>query len=179
MRLLKALSLFAASVAFLPACVNIDYEGDKKLPKAGKAEVKAYFDKSQIPAKDYKVMGRAIATAPSNYTASEVERKLIDSAEKYGADGVLILSIDKIPDGNPRDDQIYNRSAPGWNVDDSTENGWQFFRSSIEDAGRKSKDDAAFKVKIKALFLDFPDVAAPAAEKAPAAQEKVPAPQSR
>jgi len=144
----------ALATLALASCVGVDYDGDKKAPKMKRSDVQVFFDKSKIPVKDYRVMGSAEASGSSSYSASEVEIKLIDYAKECGADGVLILSVDMVPDGVVRDDQIYNNG---------------------DEHAAKGRKEEAYKVTVKAQFLEFPksldDEAQPAAPAA-ASQSK-------
>jgi len=153
----KTFSLAAAAALAtlaLASCVGVDYDGERKASKMKRSDVQVFFEKSKIPVKDYRVMGEATATGSSSYSASEVQIKLIDYAKECGADGVLILSVDMVPDGAVRDDQVYNNG---------------------DKQAAKGRLEEAYKVTVKAQFLEFPkpldDDAQPAAPAA-AAQSK-------
>lgn len=131
----SALLSFASMAALFvcASCVNVAYDGDSKSPKAKRSDVKVFMDKSRIPVADYKVLGTATVSAPPSYTAAEVEMKLVDFAKEHGADGVLILSVDRQDDGVLRPDQAIS-VTPGENA-------------HAEESSR---------VTMKALLLEFP-----------------------
>ena len=126
-------SLASAMAVVLVSCVNIAYDGDSRDPKAKRSEVQVFMDRSKISSPDYKILGQATASAPASYTASEVEQKLVDFAKKNGADGLLILSVDKDVKGKVRPDQALS-VTPG-------------DEASVEESSR---------VTIKALLLELP-----------------------
>ncbi len=154
MKALRKLSLTLTAAALaacsLAACVAINYDGERKTPKMKRSDVQVFYDKSKIPVKGYKIMGNADVSAPPSYTASEAELKLVDYAKECGADGVLILSVERTPDGTVRNDQLF--------TNDSKDN--------------KGKPEEAYKVKIKAQLLEFPKAVEPDDVAAPARQSK-------
>ena len=122
-----------AALFVCASCVNIAYDGDSKDPKAKRSEVKIFMDKSKIPVADYKVLGTATISAPTSYTAAEVEMKLVDFAKARGADGLLILSVDRVANGVLRADQALS-------VTPSSE----------------AQAEESTKVTMKAMLLEFP-----------------------
>lgn len=130
-RLLSFVS--AAALVACASCVNIAYDGDSREPKAKRSEVKVFMDKSKIPDPGYKVMGTATISAPASYTAAEVEMKLVDFAKLRGADGLLILSVDRVKYGVVRPDQAL----------------------SVQPGDEAQAEDST-KVTIKAQLLEFP-----------------------
>jgi hypothetical protein len=124
----------ALLAAFAVSCVNISYDGDAKSPKAKRSEVQVFTERSKIPEKNYKTLGTVTASAPERYSASDVERELVDFAKAKGADAVLILSVDRTYGGTARPDQ------------------------TLSSVGMKAVPvpEETSKVSIKALLLEYP-----------------------
>lgn len=122
-----------AALLVCSSCMSVSYDGDSREPKAKRSEVAVFMDKSRIPVAGYKVMGTATVSAPAGRTAAEAEMKLIDFARSRGADGVLILSVDKVDSGTVRPDQAL---------------------SVTPSSGAQPEE--FYKVTMKAQLLEFP-----------------------
>ncbi len=88
----------AAGLAFLLAasagCMNVEYVGQKLPPE--EVGTVAVFDSSDlVPADVYGVLGRAVLTAPEDYTMVDMREKLEEKAAEYGADAVEIVKVSK------------------------------------------------------------------------------------
>lgn len=133
-RKLRAVVLATAALAFVcSSCVQIAYDGDAKEPKAKRSEVKVFMDKSKIPVQGFRVMGTAEISAPAGFSAAEVEMRLVDFAKAKGADGLLILSVDRSRYGVVRADQALSVTP-----------------------GTEAVAEESSKVAIKAQLLEFP-----------------------
>ena len=79
----------------LAACTKIDYIGDEYPPTE---HVDMYFSEADIEV-DYQIMGRMIATAGDYVSSSKMQKKILEEARKKGADGVVILGLDRYQSG--------------------------------------------------------------------------------
>jgi len=132
-RTLCATAIFSTALLCASACVNIAYDGESREPKAKRSEVEVFSDPARLPS-GFKVMGNVTASGPATVNSTEIQSDLVDFARKRGADGVLLLSIDRKPDGVLRPDQIYGMQPIG---------------------GKQTLAESA-SVTIKAQLLEFP-----------------------
>lgn len=152
--------MFLSSALIFGACVNVHYEGERGGdPLTGDAPVGVYYEKSQIPVpeSEYKVLGTATVTAPTaSYTVAELMDKLVKSARSNGANGVLVISIDKVKDKAVRNDQLYNQRAPSWNVEDNTATAQDTFQNTMQYSSGKDSESTTYKFAVRAQFLSLP-----------------------
>ncbi len=139
------------------ACYSIDYKGKSDSPLPSDVPVVMYYSPQQIPVKNYTVLGEATADAGTTWTAAQLEAKIKNFARSKGANGVLIVSVDKIPEGEARPDQVRNRQAMSWVVDDSSYNSFRYFREDMLDYGKPLRgEEEVYDLKIKAKLLVVP-----------------------
>jgi hypothetical protein len=149
----------ATAFAVCASCISVSYDGESGDPKAKRSDVQVFFDKSKIPVKEYKVLGTAVVSGPSIYSYSEVQVKLVDFARKQGADGVLVVSVDKQDDGTARGDQILGTGSTGSPMTEGGIN--QTFVDQAQNtdpmAGKRSSEKTE-AITITAQLLAFPKV---------------------
>ena len=152
------LSVFVLSFAalFLTGCGSIQYDGISDSPLPSDAPVMVFYDKSQIGTNDFSVLGTAVLEASPNASRRDIQEKLIKFARKHGANGVLFISIDQVKASEAREDQIYNRNAPGWGGETvkegtSTTSLWD----TIYYSSGKDEEKAVYKTVAKAELLSL------------------------
>jgi hypothetical protein len=152
------LIILALNISIISGCINIKYTG-KNYPPTDKVDF--FNSRKDIPKKlKYHIMGKAIATAPSNkFSRDEIEDKLVAKAESEGANAVVIVSFIKVRDGSVREDQLNNDSPAddSWTPDDDSTDDWRHQEEFLDlDTGpNKSTLKATYQTRIKALFLKY------------------------
>ncbi len=96
MPFLLRFSLIAGVLSLLGACVTADYIGETYAPSS---HVDLYFDKADV-GRAYKVMGRITLDADDIVSTSEIQRKMVEEAQKRGADGVIVEGMRKFTSGS-------------------------------------------------------------------------------
>ncbi|QSH40637.1 hypothetical protein P0136_12230 [Lentisphaerota bacterium ZTH] len=114
-RPVKYFSLLATAV-LLGGCISFDYVGQKLKPLDDSQTV-AFFDSAdQVPAGQYKVIGRAVAVGPDGTSSGDVRQKLIDKARAYGADAIQVVTFKRVKTGTtviPKNDP-YEGAVGNW-----------------------------------------------------------------
>jgi hypothetical protein len=97
MRKFKLL-LFVSTLLAMVGCSTIDvtYIGETLKPTR---EAQIFFERRNIH-EPYEVIGKVIARASDTFTGKEIQKKIIKTAEKKGADAVLITLYTQIPGGS-------------------------------------------------------------------------------
>lgn len=90
------LFLVLATLLVLAACTKIDYVGEEYAPTA---HVEQFFSTEDV-AREYKVMGYVVATADDMVSAEKMHKKLIEKAQKVGADAVIIEGLERYASGS-------------------------------------------------------------------------------
>lgn len=154
---------FAVASMCFCACNSIHYEGASDAPLAADAPVLVVYDKSQLKnAEPYQVLGTAtFQTAPSS-TRSEIQSKLQRFARTKGANGVLILSIDRVVTNRARKDQVNNQNTPSWQLVDSSSGTIPYVEDTIRYSTDKDPDENIYKQAVTADLLKLPESAMPA-----------------
>ena len=147
----------AAACLVLAACAGVKYEGESLPALAPDAPVKFYLATELEKMPDVQVLGTAEYTARSSYTAKDIREKLRKTARREGANGIRIVYMEKIPDGEARRDQINNTGAPQWNVSDNSDTSLAYMKKSINYSDLSDKEKTIYKTFVKAEFLTVPE----------------------
>jgi hypothetical protein len=78
------------------SCTKIDYVGEEFPPTD---RVDQFFSPSDVT-REYKVMGYIVASAPDMVSAEKMHKKLVEKAQKVGADGVIIEGLERYTAGS-------------------------------------------------------------------------------
>lgn len=151
--------LFLVTVSVLLAgCTCMHYEGITEPALPSDAVVELYFDKSQIPTEEYVVMGQVSFETSSTTTRSDIQKKLMKFARKKGANGVLVHSMDRVKTGEAREDQLYNRKTPSWDVEDNSNTVIRNMQNTITTPSidAADKDKALYGIQVNAELLFVP-----------------------
>ena len=152
------LPLTAAVVCFvLAACAGVEYEGESLPALSSDAPVKFYLASELEKMPGVQVLGTAEYTARPSLTAKDIRSKLQSAARKEGANGIRIVYMEKIPDGEARRDQINNVGAPQWNVSDNSDTSLAYMKNTITYSDVRDKEKTIYKTFVKAEFLSVPD----------------------
>ena len=152
------LPLIAAATCFLlAACAGVDYEGESLPALSGDEPVKFYLASDLEKISGVRVLGTAEYTARPTLSAKDIREKLAESARRNGANGVRIVSMEKIPDGEARRDQINNTGAPQWNVTDNSDTSLASIKNTINYSDVRDKEKTIYKTFVKAEFLSVPE----------------------
>jgi hypothetical protein len=92
---MKFTVLALAVIVLMIGCTKIDYVGDEYPPTS---HVDLFFDEDDVE-RDYKVMGHLVATADDYVSTEKMQEKILEEAQKKGADGVIILNLERYQAG--------------------------------------------------------------------------------
>lgn len=152
------LSLAAAVTALvLTACAGIDYRGESLPALPSDAPVKFYLANELEKMPDVRVLGTAEYTARPTLTSKDIRDALRSAARKNGANGIRIVYMEKIPDGEARRDQLNNTGAPQWNVSDNSDTSLANMKNTINYSDVRDKEKTIYKTFVKAEFLSVPE----------------------
>ena len=155
MKFLKSASLTAMLIclAYAQGCVSVSYSG-KSYPATESVEI--IKKQKDIPA-GYELMGKAVATAPSEEgTPQEMEKRIIQKAKAKGADAVMIVLYEQVKIGEEREDQFMNISHDnaGWGMNVDTEGDTnQIDSTHTGTTAAERHETPVFKSVTKAIFL--------------------------
>ena len=152
------LPLMTAVTCFiLAACATVDYEGESLPALPSDAPVKFYLATELEKMPGVRVLGTAEYTARPTLTSKDIREILVDAARDEGANGIRIISMEKIPDGEARKDQINNTGAPQWNVSDNSDTSLTAMKTTINGVDSRDKQKTIYKTFVKAEFLSVPE----------------------
>ena len=149
----------AAAVAglILTACSSVDYRGESLPALSSDVPVKFYLATELEKMPDVRVLGTAEYTARPSLTSKDIRETLRKAARREGANGIRIIAMEKIPDGEARKDQINNTGAPQWNVSDNSDTSLTAMKTTINGADSRDKQKTIYKTFVKAEFLSVPE----------------------
>ena len=149
----------AAAVAglILAACSGIDYRGDSLPALRSDVPVKFYLATELEKMPDARVLGTAEYTARPSLTSKDIRDILRKAARREGANGIHVVFMEKIPDGEARRDQINNTGAPQWNVNDNSDTSLNKIKNTINYSDVRDKEKTVYKTFVKAEFLSVPE----------------------
>lgn len=87
--------LLVAILLMIVSCTKIDYIGEEYPPTN---HVDLFFSEDDV-VQDYKVMGHLVATAGDIVSAEKMQKKIMKKAREKGADGVIILGLERYQSG--------------------------------------------------------------------------------
>ncbi|MBR5679264.1 MAG: hypothetical protein IKX19_01305 [Clostridia bacterium] len=151
------LTLLAAAASFLfAACAGVEYEGES-LPALSSSEpVKFYLATELEKMSGVQVLGTAEYTARPTLTSRDIREELAKCAREHGANGIRIVSMEKIADGEARRDQINNTGAPQWNVSDNSDTSLASMKKTINYSDVRDPEKTIYKTFVRAEFLSVP-----------------------
>ncbi len=121
--------------SFVAACAHVDYVGKSYTPTS---RVEIFFSEEDV-AEPYEVMGKVLATGGDGVSAEKIQDKIMEKAQKKGADAVVILELDQYESGeNTRYHETTRERRPG----KTTTSGGSSTRSTT-------------KKEVTALFLKY------------------------
>ncbi len=152
------LPLTAAVACFiLAACAGVEYSGESLPALSSDAPVKFYLASELEKMPGVVVLGTAEYTARPSLTSKDIRSTLQSAARREGANGIRIISMEKIPDGEARKDQINNTGAPQWNVSDNSDTSLSYMKNTINYSDVRDKEKTIYKTLVKAEFLSVPE----------------------
>ena len=153
-----AAPLLAAGL--LSACSSWDYQGEERPSLPEGTEVAFFSDRESVPG-GFQPRGRFTYTSPAAAGADSVSfrKELRIKALEYGANGVLLLRVRRIADGEARQDQLRNTQAPGWDAEDNSATSYAYTVNSIQLAGEnRDPEKRLFKTEVEGELLRGPDI---------------------
>lgn len=154
----RFLPLAAAVAAFvLTACATVEYRGESLPPLSSDTPVKFYLASELDKMPGAVVLGTAEYTARPSLTNKEIRAILQSAARDEGANGIHIVFMEKIPDGEARKDQINNTGAPQWNVSDNSDTSLSYMKNTINYSDVRDKEKTIYKTFVRAEFLSVPE----------------------
>ena len=151
------LPLTAAVAGFiLAACASVEYQGESLSALHSDAPVKFYLASELEKMPGVVVLGTAEYTARPSLTSKDIRSTLQTAARREGANGIRIVYMEKIPDGEARKDQINNTGAPQWNVTDNSDSSLASMKNTINYSDVRDREKTIYKTFVKAEFLSVP-----------------------
>ena len=147
----------AVAVLILTACAGVEYQGESLHPLSSDTPVKFYLATELEKMPDVQVLGTAEYTARPLESSQDIRDTLRKAARRAGANGIRIVSMAKIPDGEARRDQINNTGAPQWNGSDNSDTSLASMKNTINYSDVRDKEKTIYKTFVKAEFLSVPD----------------------
>ena len=152
------LPLTAAILGFiLAACASVEYRGESLPPLSSDTPVKFYLASELDKMPGVVVLGTAEYTARPSLTSKDIRETLKTAARREGANGIRIVFMEKIPDGEARKDQLNNTGAPQWNVSDNSDTSLSAMKNTINYSDVRDKEKTIYKTFVKAEFLSVPE----------------------
>ncbi|MCP3968409.1 MAG: hypothetical protein GY750_07875 [Lentisphaerae bacterium] len=144
------------AAALMGGCISFDYVGQKLAPLEGGQVVAFYDSADQVPAGQYRVIGRAVAVGPDGTTSQEVRQKLIDKAREYGADAIQVVSFKRIRTGTTvvaKNDQ-YSGAVGSWVQTSNRADATPLYNDTFsQNIPLQTVAIAKFETRAKVLFL--------------------------
>ena len=154
----RFLPLAAVAACFiLAACAGVEYQGESLPALRSDEPVKFYLASELENMPGVIVLGTAEYTARPSLTSKDIREKLQTAARREGANGIRIISMAKIPDGEARKDQLNNTGAPQWNVSDNSDTSLSSMKNTINYSDVRDKEKTIYKTFVKAEFLSVPE----------------------
>ena len=155
----KCFLLLTAAVAcfVLAACASVSYEGESLPALSSDTPVKFYLASELEKIPGVVVLGTAEYTARPSLTSKDIRSVLQTAARREGANGIRIVFMEKIPDGEARKDQINNTGAPQWNVSDNSDTSLSNMKNTINYSDVRDKEKTIYKTFVRAEFLSVPE----------------------
>ena len=152
------LPLTAAVACFiLAACASVEYQGESLPALSSDTPVKFYLVSELDKMPGVIVLGTAEYTARPSLTSKDIREKLQSAARREGANGIRIISMAKIPDGEARKDQLNNAGSPQWNVSDNSDTSLSYMKNTINYSDVRDKEKTIYKTFVRAEFLSVPE----------------------
>ena len=154
----KILTLAAsAAVLVLTACAGVEYRGESLPALSSDVPVKFYLATELEKMPGVRVLGTAEYIARPSLTSKDIRETLRKAARKEGANGIRVVYMEKIPDGEARRDQLNNTGAPQWNVSDNSDTSLSNMKNTINYSDVRDKEKTIYKTFVKAEFLSVPE----------------------
>lgn len=155
MNKLQILFIIAVGV-MLSGCMQFDYVGQKLAPLKPEQPVAFYNSKEEVPSNTYRVLGRAVITAPDGTGTEEVKNKLINYAREYGADAIEVVLFKRIKTGEvviPVNEQ-YEGTVGSWATTSNRPDGSPIYTDTFVDTvPLKTHTLIKYEIRAKVLFL--------------------------
>ena len=153
-------TIFTVSAAFLicllVGCNSFDYVGQKLEPIKDDQVVAFYNSKEDVPKNTYKVLGRAVITAPDGSNTEEIREELLEKAREYGADAVEIVLFKRVKTGDVVVPKVapYRDRVGSWAVSSNRADGSPIFLDTfVNTVPLETADIEQFEIRVKAFFL--------------------------
>ena len=96
----RGLALLAAGIGLLAAgCIDLEYVGQEFEPTPMSRPVVFFQNRTEIPPGEYRIIGRAVLTAPDGTLGYDIQEKLLNTAREAGADAVCLVSSKQVKVG--------------------------------------------------------------------------------
>jgi predicted ThiF/HesA family dinucleotide-utilizing enzyme len=155
MNKLNTLFILAVGVLF-SGCMQFDYVGQKLKPLPPEDMVAFYNSKEEVPPNIYRVLGRAVVTAPDGTSTQEVKEELIQKARDYGADAIEVVTFKRVKTGEvmiPQNEQ-YEGPVGSWSVTSNRPDGTPLYTDTFVDTvPLQTHVLEKYEIRAKVLFL--------------------------
>lgn len=115
------MGLLAGIGLLLSGCIGVDYVGQSFEPRSEYDGVLIFDQDTEMPAENYRVIGRATLTVPNGYSTVDVHEKIEEVIREQGADAAKITERTKRLVASHYSQPSLNdkRSGPIGNIDTS------------------------------------------------------------
>ena len=137
-------------------CTQFDYVGQKLTPLKPDQPVAFYNSKDDVPPDTYKVLGRAVITAPDGTNSQSVKEELIEKAREYGADAIEVVIFKRVKTGEAviPHQESYSGPVGSWAVTSNRPDGTPIYTDSfVKTVPLQSKVIEQYEIRAKVLFL--------------------------
>lgn len=150
----------AVLFVLLTSCSSWNYQGEERPALPPDSEVAFFSDRESVPA-GFQSLGKFTYVSPAAAGANSVSfrKELRVKALENGANGVLLLRVRRIADGQARRDQLRNTQAPGWNTEDNSTTSYSYTVNTIQLSGENNDPEKSlFKTEVEGELLRGPDI---------------------
>jgi len=155
MNILKILFIVGVVMVF-SGCTQFDYVGQKLAPLQPEQPVAFYNSKEEVPPDTYRILGRAVITAPDGTNTEEVKAKLLEKAREYGADAIEVVLFKRVKTGEvtiPVNEQ-YEGTVGSWAVTSNRPDGTPIYTDTfVNTVPLKTNTLIQYEIRAKVLFL--------------------------
>ncbi|MDD5728616.1 MAG: hypothetical protein PHV59_08640 [Victivallales bacterium] len=142
--------------ALLSGCMQFDYVGQKLTPLTPDQTVAFYNSKDSVPPNIYRVLGRAVVTAPDGTNTEDVKAELLEKAREYGADAIEVVMFKRVKTGETviPHNEPYSGPTGSWVVTSNRPDGTPIYTDTFVDTvPLQTRAVATYEIRAQVLFL--------------------------
>lgn len=160
MNRLKISFLLAVGTALVylgGGCTQFDYVGQKLTPLSPDQTVAFYNSSDEVPPNVYRILGRAVVTAPDGSNTESVKEELISKAREYGADAIEVVMFKRVKTGEvmvPDQKDPYQGVTGSWVSTSNRPDGTPIYTDSfVNTVPLKTHALEQYEIRAQVFFL--------------------------